>query len=174
MRGYYYRSPTKLRKGGVFSRVYLTFCSWGGPRSLLLMIHWNSPNRDPLPLYTGTNPQICEYDMIWYDVTRSGRCAYMLGLSVKLCFMVEGTLFFRFSFHPTSFSIIFFICFLSSSSSAFSSSNLSFYSLPFLFIFFYFLLFLMFTLFLFFVILHCSFLLILFLLNLPLNYPLLW
>ena len=33
-------------------------------------------------------------DMIWYDdVARSGRCAYMLGLSVKLCYMVEGTLF---------------------------------------------------------------------------------
>ena len=84
----------------------------------------------------------------------------MLGLSVKLCYMAEGTLFFSFSFHPTSFSVIFFICFLSSSSS--SSSNLSFYSLPFLLIFLHSLLFLMFTLFLFFVILHCSFLLILF------------
>ena len=74
--------------------------------------------------------------MIWYDdVARSGRCAYMLGLSVKLCYMVEGTLFFSFSFHPTSFSVIFFICFLSSSPPSSSSSNLSFYSLPFLFIF---------------------------------------
>ena len=36
----------------------------------------------------------------------------MLGLSVKLCYMIEGTLFFSFSFHPTSFSVIFFICFL--------------------------------------------------------------
>ena len=54
--------------------------------------------------------------MIWYDdVARSGRCAYMLGPSVKLCYMAEGTLFFSFSFHPTSFSVIFFICFLSSS-----------------------------------------------------------
>ena len=111
--------------------------------------------------------------MIRYDdVARSGRCAYMLGLSVKLCYMAEGTLFFSFSFHPTSFSVIFFICFLSSSPPSSSSSNLSFYSLPFLFIFLHSLLFLMFTLFLFFVILPCSFLLILFILNLPLHYPL--
>ena len=50
------------------------------------------------------------YDMIWYDVARSGRCAYMLGLSVKLCYVAEGTLFFSFSLHPT---------FLSSSSNLF-------------------------------------------------------
>ena len=55
-----------------------------------------------------------------------------------------------------------------------SSSNLSFYSLPFLFFFLHSLLFLMVTLFLHFVILPCSFLLILFVLNLPLHYPLLW
>ena len=96
----------------------------------------------------------------------------ILGLSVKLCYMAKGTLFFSFSFHPTSFSVIFFICFLSSSPPSSSSSNLSFYSLPFLFIFLHSLLFLMFTLFLFFVILPCSFLLILFILNLPLHYPL--
>ena len=59
------------------------------------------------------------YDMIWwYDVARSGRCAYMLGLSVKFCYMAEGTLFFSFSFHPT---------FLSSSSSVSKSSSCSSY-----------------------------------------------
>ena len=45
----------------------------------------------------------------------------MLGLSVNSVILVEGTLFFIFSFHPSSFSTIFFyICFLSSSSSSFS------------------------------------------------------
>ena len=43
----------------------------------------------------------------------------MLGLSVNCYFLLEGTLFFIFSFHPSSFSTIFFyICFLSSSSSS--------------------------------------------------------
>ena len=43
----------------------------------------------------------------------------MLGLSVKAVILVEGTLFFIFPFHPSSFSTIFFyICFLSSSSSS--------------------------------------------------------
>ena len=36
------------------------------------------------------------------DVARSGRCAYMLGLSVKLCYLAEDTLFFSFSFHATT------------------------------------------------------------------------
>ena len=40
----------------------------------------------------------------------------MLGLSVKFCYMAEGTLFFSFSFHPT---------FLSSSSSVSKSSSCS-------------------------------------------------
>ena len=53
------------------------------------------------------------------DVARSGRCAYMLGLSVNSVISVEGTLFFIFSFRPSSFSTIFFyIYFLSSSSSS--------------------------------------------------------
>ena len=42
----------------------------------------------------------------------------MLGLSVKFCYMAEGTLFFSFSFHPT---------FLSSSSSVSKSSSCSSY-----------------------------------------------
>ena len=42
----------------------------------------------------------------------------MLGLSVKFCYMAEGTLFFSFSFHPT---------FLSSSSSVYKSSSCSSY-----------------------------------------------
>ena len=75
--------------------------------------------------------EIYTLDMIWYDdVARSGRCAYMLGLSVNSVILVEGTLFFIFSFHPSSFSTIFFyIYFLySSSSSSFPIlSLLSFY-----------------------------------------------
>ena len=57
---------------------------------------------------------------LWYDdVACSGRCAYMLGLSVNSVILVEGTSFFIFSFHPSSFSTIFFyIYFLSSSSSS--------------------------------------------------------
>ena len=54
----------------------------------------------------------------------------MLGLSVNSVILVEGTLFFIFSFHPSSFSTIFFyIYFLySSSSSSFPIlSLLSFY-----------------------------------------------
>ena len=50
----------------------------------------------------------------------------MLGLSVNSVILVEGTLFFIFSFHPSSFSTIFFyICFLSSSSSSSSFPILS-------------------------------------------------
>ena len=36
----------------------------------------------------------------------------------KLCYLVEGTLFFCSSFHPSSFFTIFYICFLCSSSSS--------------------------------------------------------
>ena len=51
----------------------------------------------------------------------------MLGLSVNSVILVEGTLIFIFSFHPSSFSTIFFyICFLSSSS---SSSSFPIFSL---------------------------------------------
>ena len=73
----------------------------------------------------GVAPEI--YDMIWYDdVARSGICAYMLGLSVNSVILVEGTLFFIFSFHPSSFSILFFyICFPSCSSSSSSFLILS-------------------------------------------------
>ena len=62
----------------------------------------------------------------------------MLGLSVKLCFMAEGTLFFSFLFHPASFSVIFLhlFLFLSSSSSSLisSSSNLPYCNLLFLYL----------------------------------------
>ena len=62
--------------------------------------------------------------MIWWydDVARSGRCAYMLGLSVKLCYMAEGTLFSHFIQLPS----------LSSSSSV---SHLLLHPLPLLLIF---------------------------------------
>ena len=65
--------------------------------------------------------------LIWYDdVAHSGICAYMLGLSVNSVILVEGTLFFIFSFPPSSFSILFFyICFPSSSSSSSSFLILS-------------------------------------------------
>ena len=88
------------------------------------------------------------------------------------CYVAEGTLFFSFSFHPTSFSVIFFICFQSSLSSS-SSSNLSFCSLLFLYLppfppfpYVYSIPLLCYS--------SLFFPPILFILNLPLHYPLLW
>ena len=73
-----------------------------------LPCRWNGPMMN-------CGPNTIWYDMIWCDdVACSGRCAYMLGLSVNSVILVEGTLFFIFSFHPSSFpNIFFYICFLS-------------------------------------------------------------
>ena len=51
--------------------------------------------------------------------------------SVKLCFMVEGTLFFSFLFHPASFTVIFLHLFLFLSSSSTSASLIIFHTVVF-------------------------------------------
>ena len=50
---HYYRPPIKLREGNVFSRVFSSFCPWGGDPTWPLpipMMHWTWPYKDPLPL----------------------------------------------------------------------------------------------------------------------------
>ena len=53
----------------------------------------------------------------WWCCPRRQMCLYA-GPLCELFILVEVTLFFIFSFHPSSFSTIFYICFLSSSSSS--------------------------------------------------------